>query len=99
MDDALAFWAFLILTIWSYSLGIVIKQKLFKPFAIIAILISIFPIAWVAFDCYQNTGAEACVWGKYFIVLYLGFAVIFTTPILFLIYYFGRKVWRSFRST
>ena len=89
MDGALDF---LILTIWNYSLGIVIKQKSLKPFAIITTLISIVPIAWGALDCYQNTKAEKCVWAKSFMALSLRFAITFTHTILFLVCYFRGKV-------
>jgi len=99
MDVTLAFWAFLILNIWGYSLRITIKQKLFKPLGIIATLMSITSITWVAFDCYQSATSEACVWGKSFLILYLGFAIVFVTPILLLIYYFSKKVWHLFKST
>ena len=99
MDGVLAFWTFLVLSIWGYSLRIVIKQNLFRPFGIIAILMSLFPMAWVAFDCYQKSSSEACVWGKSLIILYIGFTVIFVAPIIFLIYYFSKKTWNSFKAS
>ena len=97
MDGALVFWSCLILSILGFSLNIVVKQKLYKSFVVIAILMSLFPITWVTIDCYKNSSSEACVWGQSFMPLYLGFAILFAAPVSFLIYYFGKKIWHRLR--
>ena len=97
MDGALIFWSILIVSVFCLSLYIVIKQKSYKPFGIIAFLISLFPIVWVAVDCYKSSSSEACVWGQSFMPLYFGFAILLATPICFLIYYFGNVLWKRLR--
>ena len=91
MSDALAIWGSIILVIWSYSVGVVVTQKLYKSFSIIAVSVSTAPIVWVAFDCYQSASSEACVWGKALVILYVGLSIVLLAPIVFLIYYFSKK--------
>ena len=55
MDGALMVWCFLIVFLFSMSLYVVIKQKMYKTFGVIAILLSVFSIIWVAMDCYKKT--------------------------------------------
>jgi len=74
------------------------KQSLSRPFAVTAVLCTLTAIALVGLDCYQSSSSEACVWGKSLILLYIGFAVVFAAPIIFLIYYFCKKAWVSFKA-
>ena len=97
MDNPLIFWSLLIISALCLSFTIVIKQKLYKPFAIIALFISLFPITLVTIDCYSNSHSEACVWGKSFMPLYLGISLLFVTPIVFIVYYFGKKLWKKLK--
>lgn len=96
MDGALIFWCFLAVFSFSFSIYIVIKQKKYKSFGIIAVLLSLIPIIWVVSDCFKNNSSEACVWGQAFMPFYLGLAILFFTPIFFLMYFFGKKLWLKF---
>ena len=98
MSNALAFWGSVVLAAWGYSLGIVTTQKLYKPLLIIAVFVSIAPIAWVAFDCYQIALSEACSWGKSLLILYIALSVVLLAPIIFLIYYFIKKTWNLLKA-
>ena len=97
MDGALMFWCFLIVFLFSMSLYVVIKQKMYKSFGVIAILLSVFSIIWVAIDCYKKYSSEACGWGQAFMPFYLGLAIFLFTPFFFLAYFFGKKLWLKFK--
>jgi len=54
--------------------------------AVAAMAVSIaIPILWVGFDCFSNSASEACVWGKSFMSLFLGIAVVIGAPLLYLL--------------
>jgi len=96
MDTDIILWLALFFSIFILSIYIVIKQKTYKSYSVISIILPLFPITGVTIDCYQNRSSEACVWGQAFIPLYLIFSVLAATPIVFLIYYFGKKLWLKF---
>ena len=98
MDKAIIFWAVLFLLLLLFSLLLVKRQKEYKALGIIAILMSLFPVTWVAIDCSKNKSSEACVWGVSFMPLYLGMALLVATPIGFLIYYLSKKLWLKIRA-
>ena len=54
--------------------------------AIVAMVVAVaIPILWVGFDCLSNRTSEACVWGKSFMPLFLGIAVVIGAPLLYLL--------------
>ena len=95
MTTPLVVWALIVLFLFGYSISLVRREKAYKTLAIIALLMCMYPITGLVIDCYKNAGSEACVWNKGLLPLYLAVAIFIATPLGFLVYHFGRKVWAA----
>ncbi len=92
MIGVFLFWGSLVLLLFGYSVRLVVAQKAYKTLGVIALLVCLYPIFWVTADCFVDGLSEACVWGKAYMPLYLGIAIVIGTPLGFLVYHFGRKL-------
>lgn len=92
MSGFVLFWGFLTLLIFGYSVSLVVGQRAYKTAGVIALLVCLLPIFWVAADCFANSSSEACVWGKAYMPLYLGISILIGAPLGFLVYHFSLKL-------
>ncbi len=85
MLGPLIFWSTVIIALIAGSIFVATRVKN-KKTALLSTLISLLtPVVIVGIDCLERSTSEACVWGKSFMPLYIGVALIIGAPIMYLL--------------